>query len=295
MGCFPTKKKFHPSYISSAAQLRITPELFVLESNQVFANEYQIAKELGHGAFSKVFQCVDKLSGNICAAKMISKKALSQEMMTDTNKLQEIQVLKQLDHPNILKVFQIFEDKNYFYIVMEYCSGGELFNKITEKGHFNERDTASIIYQLLSAVTYCHSKNVIHRDLKPENIIIEESMGEFTIKVADFGSSVFFSKAKIKGCFGSVYYIAPEVLENSYNELCDEWSCGVILYILLSGRPPFGGKSEAEILHNIKFGVMLTEGSAFDRVSREAKDLIKQLIERDLSKRITAKEALNHK
>ncbi|CAG9326197.1 unnamed protein product [Blepharisma stoltei] len=294
MGCISTKKKTLSTYLDNIQQLKIRPELFVTESQDKFSNEYEITKELGKGAFSKVYQCLDKLTGNTCAVKMITKKELSQEMLTSTNKLQEIQVLKTLDHPNILKVFQIFEDKKYFYIVMEFCAGGELFNKITSKGHFSERETAHIIYQLLSAVTYCHSKNIIHRDLKPENILLEEVNGELTIKVADFGSSVFFSKNKIKGCFGSVYYIAPEVLENSYNELCDEWSCGVILYILLSGKPPFGGKSEAEILHNIKYGIVMTEGPHFSRISEGAKDLIKKLVERDTSKRLTAQEALSH-
>ncbi|CAG9319541.1 unnamed protein product [Blepharisma stoltei] len=294
MGCISPKKKTFSLYLENMQQLKIRPEIFVTESHDQFSNEYEITKELGRGAFSKVFQCIEKVTGNTYAVKMIIKKQLSQEMLTSTNKLQEIQVLKTLDHPNILKVFQIFEDKNHFYIVMEFCPGGELFSKISEKGHFSEKETAHIMYQLLSAVSYCHSKNIIHRDLKPENILIEEANGEITIKVADFGSSVFFQKHKIKGCFGSVYYVAPEVLENSYNELCDEWSCGIILYILLTGKPPFSGKSEAEILHNVKYGIILTDGPHFHKISEGARDLMRKLLERDVSKRITAQESLAH-
>lgn len=223
MGCILTKPKKIGPVSNPTTQIRISPGTFILERTEVFNSEYEVAHQLGHGAFSTVYQCIEKMTGKVRAVKIVSKKGLNSDHMTSTFKLQEIQVLKQLDHPNILKVFQIFEDKKSFYVVMEFCSGGELFNKITKKRTFTEHEAAKIMYQLLSAVAYCHSKNIIHRDIKPENILLDERNDDFMIKVADFGSSVIFDvKTKISGCYGSVYYIAPEVLLNTYNEKCDE-------------------------------------------------------------------------
>ncbi|CAG9335081.1 unnamed protein product [Blepharisma stoltei] len=295
MGCVPSKNKKSSHVNKSYPQIRINPGMFILEKSDVFTAEYEVDHQLGHGAFSTVYQCIERKTGKVRAVKVVSKQALGKDHMTHTFKLKEIQVLKQLDHPNILKVFQIFEDKKSFYVIMEFCSGGELFNKIVKKRIFTEQEAAKIMYQLFSAVAYCHSKNIIHRDIKPENILLDERNEDYTIKVADFGSSTIFdNKTKISGCYGSVYYIAPEVLLNSYNEKCDEWSCGVILYILLSGRPPFNGKTDSEILRNIRTGNLNSEWRGFEYVSEEAKDLIVKLLDKNLLSRITAQEALEH-
>ncbi|CAG9311624.1 unnamed protein product [Blepharisma stoltei] len=294
--CMAGKSKKKRTYLKSLGQLKVSPGTFISERLDNFNDEYEIGDMLGSGKFSTVYQCRERRSQNLRAVKIISKGALAEDQKSTVNKLQEISIMKKLDHPNILKVYQIFEDHKNFYIIMEYCSGGELFSKISKEHFFSEKEAAKVMYELLSAVTYCHELNITHRDLKPENILLDEKSDDFTIKVADFGSSVFFDmKKKLSGIYGSLFYVAPEVLTGSYNELCDEWSCGVILYVLLSGRPPFTGKSEAEILHNIRFGVLMTEGQNFDRVSDEAKDLIKQLIDRNLDTRLRAKEALNHR
>jgi calcium-dependent protein kinase len=148
---------------------------------------------------------------------------------------------------------------------------------------------------LLSAISYCHSKNVVHRDLKPENLLIEGDAEELIIKVGDFGNSIIFDlKNKISGIFGSLYYMAPEVLDNNYNEKCDEWSCGIILFLLLTGKPPFRGKKTSELVNNIKYAKVITESQDFSAISQEAKDLIHRLMDRNLSKRISASEALSH-
>jgi len=155
----------------------------------------------------------------------------------------EIDILKNLDHPNILRLYEVFEDKKFIYLVTEFCEAGELFDEIVKRQRFDERDAAIIIKQLLSAIAYCHSKSVCHRDLKPENILIDNKE-TLSIKLIDFGTSQKFdTEEKMELILGTAYYIAPEVLKGEYDEKCDVWSCGVILYILLSGSPPFNGKN----------------------------------------------------
>ena len=166
----------------------------------------------------------------------------------------EIDILKNLDHPNILRLYEVFEDKKYIYLVTEYCQGGELFDEIISRQRFNEKDAAVIVKQLLSAIAYCHSKKVCHRDLKPENILIDNKE-TLSIKLIDFGTSQRFEdEEKMELVLGTAYYIAPEVLKGQYDEMCDIWSCGVITYILLSGEPPFPGADDKEILKNVVMG-----------------------------------------
>lgn len=163
--------------------------------------------------------------------------------------------MRQLDHPNIVRLFEVFQDDKRFYLVTELCTGGELFDEITKRSHFSEADAALITKQVLSAVAYCHSKNICHRDLKPENILLDSKAADSSnsIKVIDFGASQKFDPSKkMNQIYGTAYYIAPEILKSDYNEKCDVWSVGVILFILLSGRPPFGGDNDKEILDSVK-------------------------------------------
>ena len=205
--------------------------------------------------------------------------------------------MRQLDHPNIVRLYEVFQDDKRFYLVTELCQGGELFEAITKRTHFNEQVAASIIKQILSAIAYCHSKSIVHRDLKPENILLEDKKddGDFQIKVIDFGASMRFDPSKkMNQVFGTAYYIAPEILKLEYNEKCDVWSVGVILYILLSGKPPFGGENDKEILDNVRTGIFSMSGNEWSLVSSEAKDLVKQMLTFDPVQRISAEEALNH-
>jgi len=295
MGCASIKSAKSAKSLKKAEELKVGPGTFILHREESFSSVYNIHEELGSGAFSTVFKCIEKRTGKVRAVKVINKQWLCQEQVTSSKKLSEIMVLKQLDHPNILKIHEIFEDRKYFFVIMEFCSGGELFNRIIKKRFLSERKAAEIMYQLLSAIAYCHGKNIIHRDLKPENILLEEKGEELTIRIADFGNSVISEKkSKLTGCFGSVYYIAPEVLEDSYTEKCDEWSAGIIMYILLTGHPPFNGRSDREILFKIKTAELVTEGKYFSRVSEEAKDLLRKLVLRNVDKRLSAQEALEH-
>ncbi len=205
--------------------------------------------------------------------------------------------MRQLDHPNIVRLYEVFHDEKRFYLVTELCQGGELFEEITKRANFNEQDAASIIKQILSAIAYCHSKSIVHRDLKPENILLEDKKddGDFQIKVIDFGASMRFDPSKkMNQVFGTAYYIAPEILKLEYNEKCDVWSVGVILYILLSGKPPFGGENDKEILDNVRTGIFSMSGNEWTSVSSEAKNLVKQMLTFDPIQRISAEEALNH-
>ena len=211
----------------------------------------------------------------------------------------EINILKSLDHPNIIKVYEFFKTEKYIYIINELCTGGELFEKIVAVNHFSEAVACNIMRQLLSAVAYCHENGVIHRDLKPENILIENSKEKnkdfFHIKIIDFGTCEILKKNKLTEQIGTSFYIAPEVLRNSYNEKCDLWSCGVILYILLCGSPPFYGKNEKEIFSKILSGNFSFRHKIWNKISEEAKDLVNKLLEINPEKRLSAKEALNEK
>ena len=215
----------------------------------------------------------------------------------DKEVFNEINILRTLDHPNILKIFEFYISKQSYSLVTELCQEGELYNEIVNKGPFNEEYSAYVMYQILSAVNYCHKMKIIHRDLKPENIlIIERDTNNFPrIKIADFGTSKIFEKgAKQKKLVGSSYYIAPEVIKKNYDEKCDLWSCGVIMYILLSGRPPFSGDDDREIMLKVRKGKYDLESAPFDTLSKSGLDLIKNLLEIDPQKRLSASEAIDH-
>ena len=227
--------------------------------------------------------------------KIIQCKSSSKILYTTIEK--EINILKSLDHPNIIKIYEFFKTEKYIYIINELCTGGELFDKIVDVKYFSEEVACNIMRQLLSAVAYCHEKGIIHRDLKPENILIESSEEKnkdfFHIKVIDFGTCEILKKSKLTEQIGTSFYIAPEVLKNGYNEKCDLWSCGVILYILLCGSPPFYGKNEKEIFSKILYGNFSFRHKIWNKISNEAKNLVQKLLEINPQKRLSAKEALN--
>ena len=197
----------------------------------------------------------------------------------------------------MIKIFEFYKKKDEYDLITEYCEGGELYQEIIDNGPFSESYTSYVIYQILLAINYCHKMHILHRDLKPENILIsgrnEDNFPQ--IKICDFGTSKIFEKGKVnKRVIGSSYYIAPEVLQKEYNEKCDLWSCGVILYIMLVGQPPFGGQNDAEVIKNVKKGEYKIEGAQFSKISKNAIDLIKKLLELSPNKRIDAETALNH-
>ena len=277
--------------------LEINTQLIVNCNNKNPRDEYKIIKKLGKGGFGTVWKVKNIQTNLFRAMKKIPK--LRNNMNNINEILNEVEILKNLDHPNIVKIFEFFIEADGYYIITEYCHEGELFKLIKTKGFFSEKIAANIMYQIFQAMYYCHvTNNIIHRDLKPENIMIESidyETGFYNIKIIDFGTAKIREKDKRENkVLGSCFYIAPEVLNKKYNEKCDIWSCGVILYILLCGNVPFNGRDEREISQKIKSGKFDLNISPFDKISNEGKDLIKQCLELNVNKRISAKEALNH-
>jgi len=259
---------------------------------------YKNIRKLGEGSYGSVYMVNHMHTSQHRAMKIITKKSTYEATKIDNEILNEIEMLKRMDHPNIVKIFEFFYSSKNYYLITEFCKEGELFDRIVKEGPFNEEYAGYIMYQIFSAVNYCHSMNVLHRDLKPENILIErkENNGFLKIKIIDFGTAKIFESNKVeRKVIGSSYYIAPEVLSKNYNEKCDLWSCGVIMYILLSSTPPFAGKGDGEIIENIKKGYYDIESNIWEKISPEAKNLIRNLLERNPAIRITAEEAMNHK
>lgn len=189
----------------------------------------------------------------------------------------EINILKKVDHPNMFKLYEIFEDSDRYYLVTELCKGGELFDEICDQGKFSEKDAAAIIKQILQAIAYCHEQNVVHRDVKPENLMIDKEQNNI-LKLIDFGTAIEFDvdpPVLLKDIHGTSYYVAPEVLNyQGYNERCDVWSIGVILYILLTGIPPFDGDDDAQICEQVKIGKPSYSQPIWENISSDAKDLL---------------------
>ena len=303
MGCFPSKRE---EVISSNLQkidtiydFKITKGMLVQESKGDPEEIYAKVKIIGEGTFGKVFLGKHKISGVERAIKQIYKDTANLTAEEEKSLISEINVLKSLDHPNIMKVYEYYNDKKCFSIVSELCSGGELFKKISDCSYLNETASKYVMKQLLSAVSFCHKNGIIHRDLKPENILLEEeeenNSDYFTIKVIDFGTSAKFKKdQRCEEVIGTPFYIAPEVLNNKYDEKCDCWSCGVILYIMLCGDPPFDGDDDDQIYKSIIKGKVEFNQNIWSEVSNEAKDLIKKLLTKDPKSRYSAFQCLQH-
>ena len=256
---------------------------------------YLKTKLLGSGAFGEVWLVHHKDLDRDFAMKIIKKR--KNRSNDEKEILNEIGILKKLDHPKILKVIDFYSTPKKYYIITEYCPEGELFNEIIKVGKFDEGQAAFIINQILKAVTYCHKMNIIHRDIKPENIMItnREKNGCLQVKLIDFGTAKIFEKGHQENKYvGSSYYMAPEIIKRKYDEKCDLWSIGVILYILLTGRPPFDGNDDDEILENVKKGVYDKWAYPFPLLSAHAKDLIFKLLQYDPKKRLSAEEAIEH-
>lgn len=244
---------------------------------------------LGKGAQGEVRKAFHYKTKEIRAIKAITKKEMNQNHFIQT--LTEISILKEVDHPSVVKIYEFFESKNYFHIVMEMCQGKRLFNKIIDLGGVSERRTADILYQIVSALRYLHNHGVVHRDIKSENIMYNGKVA----KIIDFGTSRHFDPLKNMGELkGTVYYVAPEVISRKYNEKCDIWSAGVLLFILLTGTPPFVGDHDEDIFKNILEENYCVDIGDVQDISEESKDIVIQMLTYDYNKRPSAKKILKH-
>jgi calcium-dependent protein kinase len=270
-------------------------ENFVGKLDGVFLDHYDVLRQLGKGGYGKVYEVKNKKTGEIRACKHLSKLSIK-----NLEKFQrEINILIKTDHPNIIKLYEIFESQRSLYLVMEECKGGEVFDRIIEhiqsKKMYSERDAANMFQQVMSSIKYCHNNGICHRDLKPENLLYLNAGSETDnpIKVIDFGLSQIFINRKLKTKVGTAYYVAPEILKGEYTEKCDIWSAGVILYIFLSGDPPFNGASDSAIYSKIAQMKFNFPDKKWKNVSNEAKDLINHMLAPEQD-RYNAEQVLAH-
>ena len=273
--------------------VKVKASNFVMQHEGKLRDSYRIGKMLGSGAFGEVRVCVHRESQAQRAVKVLRKSHMDE----DEKRMffNEINILKDLDHPNILKMYEFFEDEKRYYIVTDICKGGELFDEIVAKGKFSEKDAAMLINQVLTCINYCHKNNIVHRDLKPENVLLEANKEFDQIKIIDFGTSLVVKDGeKLDEKLGTPYYIAPEVLQKNYGAKCDIWSIGVITYIILSGIPPFNGASDQEIMKKVKLGKFNFNDPVWKSISDSCKDFISTLLTLDQNTRPSAEKALEH-
>ena len=287
--------------------LKINKESFVTIIEGDITQFYEVQKKIGEGAYGKIYKVKNKQSGDIRAMKQITKTKI-----TDMGKFQtEIKILSMLDHPNIVRLFEVIEDDKYYNLLEELCTGGELLTR-AQNNQLKEKDIARIFNQIMSGVAYIHGMGIAHRDLKLENILFSSEKPSSPIKINDFGFSVFLGKnnenskdketenekktvyKRLKSKVGTLYYISPEIIKGNYDEKCDIWACGVILYILLAGYPPFNGNTDKEVYNQITNIKLDFEKERWKNISKYAKELIKNMLT-PAKNRFTAKQVLSSK
>ena len=292
------KKKMGSQIFKEELKLKVSINTIIEENSGLPNQKYKIISKLGDGSYGIVYLAVNIITKQNVAMKKINK--VKENAIDDMEIKNEIEILKKLDHPNIVKIIEFFSTPKAYYIITDFCACGELYNQI--KHQYTEGQLAVLFYQVFSGLYYLHTKNIVHRDLKLENILISEIEKDnntnekyFWVKIIDFGTAKIFEKNKNeKAVVGSSYYIAPEVLHKNYNEKCDTWSVGVILYMLIVGRAPFDGKSDDEIIENIEKGEFNSKHIKMLNSSDEVQDLVKKLLEVNVKKRLSPSEALKH-
>ncbi|KAG1927101.1 calcium/calmodulin-dependent protein kinase type II subunit gamma isoform X3 [Pimephales promelas] len=260
-----------------------------------FTDEYQLYEELGKGAFSVVRRCVKKSTGQEYAAKIINTKKLSAR---DHQKLErEARICRLLKHPNIVRLHDSISEEGFHYLVFDLVTGGELFEDIVAREYYSEADASHCINQILESVCHIHQHDIVHRDLKPENLLLASKMKGAAVKLADFGLAIEVQGDQQAwfGFAGTPGYLSPEVLrKDPYGKPVDIWACGVILYILLVGYPPFWDEDQHKLYQQIKAGAYDFPSPEWDTVTPEAKNLINQMLTINPAKRITADQAIKH-
>ncbi|KAM3306095.1 calcium-dependent protein kinase 11 [Capsicum chacoense] len=284
-----TQKKL-PTVSSTKESLNVLPY-----QTPRIGEYYTLGKKLGQGQFGTTYLCTENATGLEYACKSIPKRKLfCKEDYEDV--WREIQIMHHLsEHPYVVRIKGTYEDNVFVHIVMEVCKGGELFDRIVQKGHFTEKKAAQLMKTIVKVVEACHSLGVMHRDLKPENFLFDSSDEDAKLKATDFGLSIFYKPGQyFSDVVGSPYYVAPEVLHKYYGPEIDVWSAGVILYILLCGVPPFWAETDNGIFKQILKGKIDFESEPWPQISDSAKDLVKKMLTRDPRARLTAHQVLCH-
>eukprot|EP00455_Lapot_gusevi_P033797 TRINITY_DN3706_c0_g1_i1.p1 TRINITY_DN3706_c0_g1~~TRINITY_DN3706_c0_g1_i1.p1 ORF type:complete len:362 (+),score=105.31 TRINITY_DN3706_c0_g1_i1:64-1149(+) len=256
---------------------------------------YELKDKLGTGSFAVVRRAIRIRDQREFAIKIISKKKLNAEELAVVN--DEVEIMHRIDHPNVVKLYEIYDTTSKLYMVMELLTGGELFERIVDKQSFSEREAANVIRQIASAMSYLHSIGVVHRDLKPENLLYESKEDTAQVKITDFGLAKYLetSGVSMTTACGTPGYVAPEILKDEpYGPEVDCWSLGVILYVLLCGFPPFYNENQAQLYQDIKSGEFSFPDPYWTDISAEAKDLITRLLTVDPFYRLDMKGVLAH-
>ncbi|CAN6339999.1 unnamed protein product [Urochloa humidicola] len=288
---------------AAAAAHQARPALTVLAGEGLAAEasaaellrRYQLGEELGRGEFGVTRRCIDAKTGETLACKSISKRKLRSSVDVEDVR-REVAIMRSLpEHASVVRLREAFEDADAVHLVMEVCEGGELFDRIVSRGHYTERAAAGVIRTIMEVVLHCHKHGVMHRDLKPENFLYANTSENSPLKVIDFGLSVCFKPGdRFSEIVGSPYYMAPEVLKRNYGQEIDIWSAGVILYILLSGVPPFWAETDEGIAQAIIRSNIDFEREPWPKVSDNAKDLVRKMLDPSAYSRLTAQQVLEH-
>lgn len=256
--------------------------------------DYEFKEELGRGTFAIARKAVDKHDGSTWAVKCIEKSRLEKE--EEAALRLEVAILESVDHPAIVHMRQVYDTPKTFFMVMELMTGGELFERIYNKGRYTEPEAAAVIARVADALQYCHARGIVHRDLKLENLLLTDSSESAEVKIADFGLAKLISQSQAMAtACGTPGYVAPEILsQKGYTEKVDCWSLGVILYIMLCGFPPFYDENNAVLFQTIRAGDFGFPSPYWDDISEEAKDLVRKLLRVDPKDRLSAAEVLEH-
>jgi serine/threonine protein kinase len=261
---------------------------------ETLTQKYEIGKELGRGAFSIVKLGVNRKTKEKVAIKVIDKANVGKEY--EKNLRMEMDILHKVHHPNIIQLHEMMEEDNKIFFVMELVTGGELFDRIVEKGSYTEEDAQVLVRKIVCAIEYLHGQNIAHRDLKPENLLVKSVADDTEVKIADFGLSKIIDEQKMmQTACGTPGYVAPEVLNaEGYDKEVDMWSIGVITYILLCGFPPFYAETVPEVFEQIMKAEYDFPEEYWNEISAEGKDFIRHLLVVDTKERLTASQALQH-
>lgn len=271
--------------------IKFSAKNFVAQNEDSLETHYKIGELLGEGGFGEVFSCIHIESGEERAVKVIPKQ---EDEAENVKIIEEFDIVKDLDHPNILKMYALYESIDSFFLVTDIYNGGELYDELAQFGRFSEEEAALLMNNILSCINYCHKKGLVHRDLKPENVLLEENKDFDDLKVIDFGLAEYgeaFSDIE-----GSSYYVSPQVIQGHYGLKADVWSCGVIAFVCLGGYAPFEGADDDEVLQAVLDfdGQLDFDDPVWDGISDEAADFVAQLLTYDQNERPSAEEALQH-